>query len=90
MSVVKAKIQTVEDMYLLIWTAVAKKQPIRAIYKDLPRFVFALTGWAAIVRVKVACSAISMAGRVKADWGQWGRRGIGVASFSRNCAEWNC
>ena len=37
MSVVKAKIQTVEDMYRLIWTAVANKQPIRAIYKDLPR-----------------------------------------------------
>jgi hypothetical protein len=37
MSVVKAKIQTVEDMYRLIWTAVANKQPIRAIYKDRPR-----------------------------------------------------
>ena len=37
MSVVKAKIQTVEDMYRLIWTAVANKQPISAIYKELPR-----------------------------------------------------
>ena len=37
MSVVEAKIQTVEDMYRLIWTAVANKQPISAIYKDLPR-----------------------------------------------------
>ena len=34
MSVVKAKIQTVEDMYRLIWTAVANKQPISAIYKE--------------------------------------------------------
>src|SRR6516164_10090325 len=33
MSVVEAKIQTVEDMYRLIWTAVANKQPISAIYK---------------------------------------------------------
>lgn len=36
-SVVEAKIQTVEDMYRLIWTAIAKKQPISAIYKGLPR-----------------------------------------------------
>jgi hypothetical protein len=34
MSVVEAKIQTVEDMYRLIWTAIANKQPISAIYKD--------------------------------------------------------
>jgi hypothetical protein len=37
MGVVEAKIQTVEDMYRLIWTAIANKQPISAIYKDLPR-----------------------------------------------------
>ena len=37
MNVVEAKIQTVEDMYRLIWTAIANKQPISAIYKDLPR-----------------------------------------------------
>ena len=34
MGVVEAKIQTVEDTYGLIWTAVANKQPISAIYKD--------------------------------------------------------
>jgi hypothetical protein len=34
MSVVEAKIQTVEDMYRLIWGAVASKQPISAIYKE--------------------------------------------------------
>ena len=37
MRVVEAKIQTVEDIYRLIWTAIANKQPISAIYKDLPR-----------------------------------------------------
>ena len=37
MGVVKAKIQTVENMYRVLWTAVANKQPISAIYKDLPR-----------------------------------------------------
>jgi hypothetical protein len=37
MAVVEAKIQTVEDIYRLIWTAIASKQPISAIYKDRPR-----------------------------------------------------
>lgn len=37
MGVVKAKIQTVEDIYRLIWTAVANKKPIGAVYRDLPR-----------------------------------------------------
>jgi len=37
MGVVEARIQTVEDMYRLIWTAIADKQPIGAIYKELPR-----------------------------------------------------
>src|SRR6516162_444264 len=37
MSVVEAKIQTVEDMYRLIWTAIANRRPISAIYKELPR-----------------------------------------------------
>ena len=34
MSVVEAKIQTVEDMYRLIWVAIASKQPISAVYKE--------------------------------------------------------
>ena len=37
MGVVEAKIQTVEDIYRLVWTAVATKQPIGALYKGLPR-----------------------------------------------------
>ena len=37
MSVVVAKIQTVEDIYGLVWTAVANKQPIGAIYKERHR-----------------------------------------------------
>jgi hypothetical protein len=37
MGVVEARIQTVEDIYRLVWTAVAKRQPISAIYKDRPR-----------------------------------------------------
>src|SRR5262249_46779567 len=35
--VVEARIQSVEEMYRLMWTAVANKQPISAIYKELPR-----------------------------------------------------
>ena len=37
MGVVEAKIQTVGDIYRLIWAAVSSKQPISAIYKDRPR-----------------------------------------------------
>jgi hypothetical protein len=37
MGAIKARIQTVEDMYGLIWTAVANKRPTGANYKGLPR-----------------------------------------------------
>ncbi len=37
MGVVEAKIQTVEDIYHLVWAAVAGKRPMRAIYKSFPR-----------------------------------------------------
>jgi hypothetical protein len=37
MCVIRANIQTVEDMYRLIWTAISNRQPISAIYKELPR-----------------------------------------------------
>jgi len=33
----KAEIQTVEDIYRLVWTAVANKECLGAIYKDLRR-----------------------------------------------------
>jgi hypothetical protein len=37
MGVVVANIQTVEEIYRLVWTAVANRQPISAIYKGRPR-----------------------------------------------------
>jgi hypothetical protein len=37
MGVVEAKIQTVEDIYRLLWTAAAGKRPVSATYKNLPR-----------------------------------------------------
>jgi hypothetical protein len=35
--VIQAKVQTVEDIYRLVWTAVASKRPIEANYHRLPR-----------------------------------------------------
>lgn len=37
--VVRAKIQTVEDMYRLIREAVTARKPVSAIYEQLPRLV---------------------------------------------------
>ena len=37
MGVVRAKIQTVEDIYRLVWTAVEGKRPIEASYDRYPR-----------------------------------------------------
>jgi len=37
MRVVQAQIQTVEEIYQLIWTAVANKKPIEASYQGRPR-----------------------------------------------------
>ena len=39
MKVIPAKIQTVEEIYRLIWTAVASKTPVEAIYKTHPRLL---------------------------------------------------
>ena len=45
MGVVEPKVQTVGDMYRLIWTAIATKEPIGAIYME--RYVcLALPSWA--------------------------------------------
>ena len=37
MGVVRAKVQTVEDIYRLVWTAVATRRPIEALYQRRPR-----------------------------------------------------
>jgi hypothetical protein len=37
MRIIDSKIQTVEDIYGLVWAAVANRRPIRAIYKERPR-----------------------------------------------------
>ena len=38
MGVVQAQMQTVEEIYRLVWTAVANKQPIEAMYQKRHRF----------------------------------------------------
>ena len=38
-NLVEAKIQTVEDIYRLVWTAVANRKPISAVYKDRRRLL---------------------------------------------------
>jgi hypothetical protein len=35
--VIKPKFETVEDIYHLVWTAIAKKRPIGAIYRERAR-----------------------------------------------------
>jgi hypothetical protein len=41
MKVVQAQIQTVEEIYRLVWTAVASKRPIEAIYQRRSRLLCA-------------------------------------------------
>ena len=65
MSVVEAKIQTVEDMYRLIWTAIANKQPISAIYKERYR-LFCPHRLGRNRLGQLAYSAINMAERARA------------------------
>jgi hypothetical protein len=78
MNVAEAKIQAVEEMYRLIWTAIENKRPISAVYKERPR-LFVPTGWAAIAWANLACFAINMAARARADWGRSDPRKIGGA-----------
>jgi hypothetical protein len=69
MGIIEAKIQTVEDMYRLIWTAIANKQPISAIYKELAR-LFCPHRLGRNRLGQPAFSVINMAGKAKAVWGR--------------------
>jgi hypothetical protein len=37
MAVIEAKIQTVEDIYRTVWTAISERRPVAAIYGGYPR-----------------------------------------------------
>jgi hypothetical protein len=58
MGVVETKIQTVEEIYGLVWAAVANTHPIAASYDRL-RGCFARTGWAGTRKANCVCCAIS-------------------------------
>jgi hypothetical protein len=56
MGVVQAQIQTVEEIYSLVWTAVANKQPVEATYQERHRLVCPhRLGWNREGRLRVLC-----------------------------------
>ena len=78
MGVVRAQIQTVEEIYQLVWTAVANKKPIEAIYQGgLDRFV--CTGLAVTGKDSFVCSAINTAAKAGAGSSRRVRRQTGAA-----------
>ena len=64
MGVVQAPIQTVEEIYGLVWTSVANKQPIEAMYQ---KRCFVLTDWAGIGKGGFGSFAINTAVKARAD-----------------------
>jgi len=86
MAVVQAKIQTVEDIYRLVWAAVVNKQPMEAIYDGRPR-LFVLTAWAGIRQRSLGCCATNMAEKAITDWKRKVRRQTGAALRWRNSAN---
>ena len=67
MGVVQAKIQTVEDIYRLVWSAVASRRPVEAMYPTGFLGCFAPTDWAGISKGSFVCSVTSTAGKAAAD-----------------------
>ncbi len=83
MSVVRAKIQTVEEIYRLLWTAVASKRPIEAIYDQRLRlFCPHRLGRNRAGELRVLCYQYG-----RADSKQPDRRRIGVAQCWRSSSE---
>ena len=79
MRVVEAKIQTVEDIYRLIWTAAAGKRPVSATYKKLPRlFCPHRLGRNRAGQLRVLC--YQYGGVSESAWNQRVRRQTGAAS----------
>jgi len=85
MGVVRANIQTVEDIYQLIWTAIASKRPIEAVYKGLPR-LFCPHRLGRNRGASFGCCVTSMVEKAKADWKHQDRRQTGVALRWRSSA----
>jgi hypothetical protein len=76
MGVVRAKIQTVEDLYRLVWAAIASKRPIEARYRSpvskpgiMDTLVyFVRIDWGGIEKGICGCCAINTAGKARADF----------------------
>src|SRR3954447_25635684 len=63
MRVVPAQIETVEEIYGVVWTAVANRRPIEAMYQIKAGLdCFVRIGWVGIGKGDLACSAISTVG----------------------------
>jgi hypothetical protein len=85
MGVVRANIQTVEEIYQLIWTSIASKRPIEAVYKGLPRlFCPYRLGRNRGGEFRVLC--YQYGGESERVWKHRDRRQIGVAQRCRSSA----
>ena len=85
MRVVQAQIQTVEEIYRLVWTAVSNKQPIEASYQGRHR-LFCPHRLAAIGKGNSAYCATNTAAIARADSNRRARLQTGVVWRWRNSA----
>jgi hypothetical protein len=83
MGVVRAQIQTVEEIYRLVWTAVANKQPIEASYQGRYR-LFCLHRLGRNREGSFMYSVTNTAATAGADSTYWVRLQTGVALRWRN------
>src|SRR5215210_7185222 len=89
MGVVRAKIQTVEEIYRLVWAAVAGKHPIAASYGGLPRlFCPHRLGGNKEGKLRVLC--YQSVAKAKADFSHWAHRLTGAALCWRSSEQWSC
>src|SRR5215831_5248861 len=86
MGIVRANIQTVEDIYQLIWTAIASKRPVEAVYKG-DRGCFVPIDSVGIDPENCGCCVINMVEKARADWKHRDRRPTGVAPCWRSSAK---
>jgi hypothetical protein len=79
MPVIAAKIQTVEEIYRQVWTAVVEGSPSRPPIRA-GAGCYVHTAWAGIEKDSFVCSVISTAGKVRADSIRLDHQQTGAAS----------
>lgn len=85
MGVVRAQIQTVEEIYRLVWTAVANKRPIEANYQGRYRlFCPHRLGRNREGQLRVLCYHTNVVARAGAGSTRWDRLQTGGVSRWRN------